>query len=87
MNVEVAKGFNHVDRLFKEKPYRLVMDRGYDSNKVYEYIQNQGHQFITRLNDRRYLIHKSKRIKMPQLANRRKGKLNFSTAIKGKHYT
>ena len=38
------------------------------------------------MNDRRYLIHKNKRIKVPQLANRRKGKLNFSTTIKGKHY-
>lgn len=86
MNVEIAKGFNQVNRLFEKKQYTLVMDRGYDSNKVYEYIQNQGHHFITRLNDRRYLIHKNNRIKVPNLANRRKGKINFSTAIKGKQY-
>lgn len=86
MNLEVAKGFNHVDRLFDGKQYTLVMDRGYDSNKIYEYIENQNHHFITRLNDRRYLLHKNKRIKVPDLANRRKGKINFSTTIKGTHY-
>ena len=86
MNVEVAKGFNHVNHLFDGKQYTLVIDRGYDSNKIYEYIENQNHHFITRLNDRRYLLHKNKRIKVPDLANRRKGKINFSTTIKGTHY-
>lgn len=60
--------------LFTQQSDYLVMNRGYDSNKVYEYIQNQGHQFIIRFNDCRYLINKNKRIKVPQLANHRKGK-------------
>lgn len=59
------------------------MDRGYDSNAIFEYVQTMGHNFITRLKDNRYLLYKNRRIKVPELANRRKGKINFKTEIQG----
>lgn len=86
MNVEKAKGFNAVNTLIGEKDCTFVMDRGYDSNAIYDYIHHLGRFFITRLKDNRYLIHKNRRIKVPDLANRRKGKIAFSTEIQGTEY-
>jgi hypothetical protein len=62
------------------------MDRLYDSNDMFRYVHCLAHYFITRLKDNRYLIHKNRRIKVPDLARRRKGKINFSTEIQGVQY-
>lgn len=86
MNVEKAKGFSAVQAFMDKQPCTFVMDRGYDSNAIFEYIHEQQNFFITRLKDQRYLIHKNQRMKVPHLANRRKGKIKFSTEIKGKKY-
>lgn len=86
-NIEIAKGFNTVHTFLGKKKATFVMDRGYDRNTIYEYVQNIGHHFVTRLNDNRYLIHKNRRIKVPDLAKRRKGKINFKTEIQGKEYS
>lgn len=85
-NIEIAKGFNTVNKFLGKKKATFVMDRGYDSNAIYEYVQGIDHHFITRLKDNRYLIHKNRRIKVPNLANRRKGKINFETEIQGNKY-
>lgn len=86
INVETAKGFNSVRRLFGNQRFTYVMDRGYDSNTIYSYLHQQDSYFITRLQDRRYLMSKGKRLKVPDIANRRKGKINFKTSIKGTSY-
>lgn len=86
MNVEQKKGFDAVHSFVDKAPCTFVMDRGYDSNAMFEYIHGLDQQFITRLTDKRYLIHKNRRIKVPDLANRRKGKITFSTDIQGKTY-
>ena len=86
-NIEIAKGFNTVHTFLGKKKATFVMDRGYDRNTIYEYVQNIGHHFVTRLNDNRYLIHKNRRVKVPDLAKRRKGKINFKTEIQGEEYS
>ena len=86
-NIEIAKGFNTVHTFLGKKKAAFVMDRGYDRNTIYEYVQNIGHHFVTRLNDNRYLIHKNRRVKVPDLAKRRKGKINFKTEIQGEEYS
>ncbi|GEK92224.1 hypothetical protein AKA01nite_18460 [Alkalibacterium kapii] len=86
LNVEEIKGFQMIHEVMGEKPCTFVMDRGYDSNVMYEAIDKLDRQFVTRLKDNRYLIHKNKRVKVPTLANKRKGKINFCTEIKGKTY-
>lgn len=86
-NIEIAKGFNTVHTFLGKKKATFVMDRGYDRNTIYEYVQNIGHHFVTRLNDNRYLIHKNRRVKVPDLAKRRKGKINFNTEIQGEEYS
>ncbi|MCF1679292.1 transposase, partial [Tetragenococcus koreensis] len=62
-------------RLFQEKSYTLVMDRGYDSNDMFTFMHKQDASFIVRLQDKRYLKYQNKRIKVPELALRRKGKI------------
>lgn len=86
-NIEIAKGFNTVHTFLGKKKATFIMDRGYDRNTIYEYVQNIGHHFVTRLNDNRYLIHKNRRVKVPDLAKRRKGKINFKTEIQGEEYS
>ena len=86
-NIEIAKGFNTVHTFLGKKKATFVMERGYDRNTIYEYVQNIGHHFVTRLNDNRYLIHKNRRVKVPDLAKRRKGKINFKTEIQGEEYS
>lgn len=86
MNVETVKGINQTKRLFGELPYTLVMDRGYDSMKLYQLFIQQKQAFITRLCDKRYLWYQNKRLKVPDLAQRRKGKIAFQTSIQGKNY-
>lgn len=53
---------------------------------MFNYVHSLKHFFITRLKDNRYLIHKNRRIKVPDLANRRKGKINFRAEIQGVRY-
>jgi len=86
MNVEQAKGFNHVDSFIGNQKCTFVMDRGFDSNAMFKYIHDLDHYFITRLKNNRNLIHKNRKIKVPDLANRRKGKINFTTKIQGDEY-
>lgn len=86
-NIEIAKGFNAVHAFLGKKKATFVMDRGYDRNTIYEYVEDIGHHFITRLKDNRHLIHKNQRMKVPELAKRRKGKINFKTEIQGEKYS
>src|SRR5699024_4664259 len=81
MNVEKARCFNTINRFMGDKKCTFVMDRLYDSNDMLKYVHSLEHYFITRLKNTRYLIHKNRRIKVPDLANRRKGKISFSTEI------
>lgn len=55
--------------------------------KGFNYILNLGHQFVTRLKDNRNVIHQNRKIKVPDLASRRKGKITFETNIQGQLYT
>ena len=85
-NFEIVKGFDAFHSFLGEKNATFVMFRGYDNNAMFQYVQDIGHFFVTRLIDTRYLIHRNQRIKVPDLAKRRKGKINFETEIQGKIY-
>lgn len=85
-NVETYKGLNKVQKLFGDKAYTLVMDRGYDSNDIFRFMHKQDASFIVRLQDKRYLKYQNKNYLVPELALRRKGKIAMKTTIKGKEY-
>lgn len=67
------------------KPIRWCMDRGYDSNDIFQFMHNQGASFIVRLQDKRYLKYQNKKFLVPELALRHKGKIAMKTSIKGKN--
>lgn len=86
LNREEKKGVESVHDLMGDQPCTFVMDRGYDSNFMFKTVHNLERHFITRLKDNRNLIHKNRLVKVPTLANKRKGKITFQTEIKGTVY-
>ena len=61
-----------------------VFDRGFDMNKLFEFMHPHGKQFITRITDRRNLYYKGKWIKPVTLRNRYKGKFKCIVHWNGK---
>lgn len=53
-----------------------VFDRGYDDNKIINYMSN--HKFVIRLDDERTLLFKGKKIKVDEIAKTRKGKIKMT---------
>ena len=53
-----------------------VFDRGYDDNKIINYMSN--HKFVIRLDDERTLLFKGKKIKVYEIAKTRKGKIKMT---------
>jgi len=85
-NVETYQGLNYIDELFNQKKYTVVMDRGYDSNDIIQFLQNKKTDFIIRLTDKRWLKNGGRWYKVPELATRHKGKLALKSTIKGHQY-
>ena len=54
-----------------------VFDRGYDDNKIFEYMTKNHHKFVVRLDDERKLIFKGKRKSVEEVAKTRKGKIAY----------
>ncbi len=54
-----------------------VFDRGYDDNKIFEYMTKNHHKFVVRLDDERKLIFKGKRKSVEEVAKTRKGKISY----------
>lgn len=54
-----------------------IFDRGYDDKKLYKYMSDNNHKFVTRLEDKRTLLFKGKKRTVEEVANSRKGKILF----------
>ncbi len=54
-----------------------VLDRGYDDNKIFEYMSKNHHKFVVRLDDERTLLFKGKRKSVEEVAKSRKGKITY----------
>lgn len=52
-----------------------VFDRGYDDNKIYDYMSKNNHKFVVRLDDKRVLLFKGKRRSVEEVSRTRKGKI------------
>lgn len=57
------------------KNFTGIFDRGYDDNKIFDYMDKKGHSFIVRLEDTRTLLFKDKKRSADDVANSRKGKI------------
>lgn len=59
------------------KDFIGVFDRGYDDNKIFNYMSKNGHKFVVRLDDERTLLFKGKRRSVEEVAKSRKGKISY----------
>lgn len=55
-----------------------VFDRGYDDNKIYNYMEKNKHKFVIRIDDQRILLFKGKRRSVEEVCNSRKGKIKMT---------
>lgn len=56
-----------------------VFDRGYDDNKIFNYMSKNEHQFVIRLCDDRTLLFKGKKRNVEEVSKSRKGKISMKT--------
>lgn len=56
-----------------------IFDRGYDDNKIFNYMSNNNHKFVIRLDDERTLLFKGKKRSVKEVSNSRKGKILYKT--------
>lgn len=59
------------------KNFTGVFDRGYDDNKIFNYMTKKEHKFVIRLDDERTLLFKGKRRNVDNVAKTRKGKISY----------
>lgn len=57
------------------KNFTGVFDRGYDDNKLYNYMSKNNHKFIVRVDDSRTLLFKGKKRNVEEVSKSRKGKI------------
>lgn len=55
----------------------MVFDRGYDDNKIINYVDNHGDYFVIRMEDKRNFICKGKKKNCHEMAIKRKGKVKM----------
>lgn len=56
----------------------MVFDRGYDDNKIINYVDENGDYFVIRMEDKRNFICKGKKKNCHEMAIRRKGKIKMT---------
>ncbi len=60
------------------KDFTGIFDRGYDDNKIFDYMSKNGHKFVVRLDDERKLLFKGKRKSVEEVSKERKGKIKMT---------
>lgn len=75
-NTYTLESINAVENVVGEK-FTGIFDRGYDDNKIFEHMTDNGHKFVVRLDDSRTLLFKDKKRSVEEVANSRKGKIQF----------
>ncbi len=60
------------------KDFTGIFDRGYDDNKIFDYMSQKGHKFVVRLDDERKLLFKGKRKSVEEITKTRKGKIKMT---------
>lgn len=55
-----------------------VFDRGYDDNKIFDYMSEKHHKFVIRLDDARILLFKGKKRNVEEVSKSRKGKIKMT---------
>lgn len=55
-----------------------IFDRGYDDNKIFDYMSKNHHKFVIRLDDQRTLLFKGKKRNVDEVSKSRKGKIKMT---------
>jgi len=75
-NQYTKESIDKVKETFNRK-CNMIFDRGYDDNKIIEYVDNNNNYFVIRVNDRRTFLFKGKKKNCHEVAMRRKGKIKM----------
>ena len=75
-NKYTMESIDTVREVLKRK-CNMVFDRGYDDNKIINYVDKNGHYFVIRMEDKRNFICKRKKKNCHEMAIRRKGKIKM----------
>ena len=73
-NEYTMKSIKAAEEIFEEN-FTGIFDRGYDDNKIFDYMSKNQHKFVVRLDDERTLLFKGKRRNVGAVAKSRKGKI------------
>ena len=73
-NTYTIESIKAVEELVGDK-FTGIFDRGYDDNKIFEYMSKGNRKFVVRLDDERTLLFKGKKKKVEEVAKARKGKI------------
>lgn len=73
-NEYTKKSIEAAEDIFGEE-FIGIFDRGYDNNKIFDYMSKKHHKFVVRLDDVRTLLFKGKRRSVLEVAKSRKGKI------------
>ena len=63
-----------------------VFDRGYDDNKIFQYMTKHKHRFVVRLDDARTLLFKGKKKSVEEVSKTRKGKILYKALFDNEEY-
>ena len=77
MNKYTTDSIDTVRNVLKRK-CNMIFDRGYDDNKIIDYIDKNKDYFVIRMNDDRTFYFKNKKKKCYDVAIRRKGKVKMT---------
>lgn len=75
-NIYTLESIKAAERLIGEK-FTGVFDRGYDDNKIFNYMSDNNHKFVVRLDDERTLLFKGKKRSVEEVSKSRKGKIAY----------
>ena len=73
MNTVTNESIEEVTKIVGTK-FTGIFDRGYDDEKIFRKLNNQGTKFVVRLTTKRKMLFKNKKKKVIDAANNRKGK-------------
>ena len=76
-NAYTIESINTVKKVLNKK-FTGVFDRGYDDNKLIDYMDSNGDNFVIRMKDKRVFLFKGKRKNCYEEAVKRKGKIKMT---------
>lgn len=69
-----------------ESNFTGIFDRGYDDNKIFDYMSKNSHKFVVRLDDERTLLFKEKKKSVEEVSKTRKGKIIYKALFDNEEY-